>query len=256
MPLRHISIILVVSLCMSSASYADYYSKTRSNRQMAATTCNDYRENNRLPCFVSRTKCPRGFELIQSFSDHRGASFVACRDSRHERPPHLNHSRWVNRDKLLLQQFDQLVDQVKKKQIGKPLHLAKSTRYMLNTFFSPLQLDKIAIFRSEALSSGCFTDCQQIYCSANEQLDHWADPNAPISIHLLHQLAHVERCEILGGRNRFVLAWLKYVPEEVLTNLKQGNPIDTDQLQYTMYVEGHTKNRSESICHHIHCVQE
>ncbi|MEJ2612972.1 MAG: hypothetical protein P8179_23660 [Candidatus Thiodiazotropha sp.] len=126
----------------------------------------------------------------------------------------------------------------------------------INCCFSPLQLDKIAIFRSEALSSGCFTDCQQIYCSANEQLDHWADPNAPISIHLLHQLAHVERCEILGGRNRFVLAWLKYVPEEVLTNLKQGNPIDTDQLQYTMYVEGHTKNRSESICHHIHCVQE
>ena len=253
----HIAFI-TIGLCISSAGFADRYTETRSNRQMAVTTCNDYRESNRLPCFVSRNKCPRGFEVIQRFSNTPGASFVACRDLRHERPAITNRATLTSTKKQeLLQHFSQLVSQVQQRRIGEPLHLPKPTLDKLSSFFSHIQLDKVTIHRSEALEKGCFTDCQEIYCSSNERLDNWIDPKSTrIPSGLLHQLAHAERCEIKGGRERFLLAWLRHLPDELLTTLEQGKPIDANRIHFVMYMERHAKNRTESICRRIHCTNE
>jgi hypothetical protein len=252
----HITIICLTLFSLNN-SQAEFNPQQRSNRQMAVTVCNEYRETNRLPCFVSRKACPRGFEVIQHFTNNNGPSFSACRDKRHERPSRLSKTgnRLNAKSHQLLEQFNRLTHEIEKQQTGATLQLPKATREKLAVFFSGIDLSSITLAHSKALINGCFTDCRQIFCARKNQVEAWANPDAPIlSIKLLHQLAHAERCEIQGGRDRFVQIWLRHLPEAVFTALERGKPIDTEQIHFAIYMESHASNRAESICHRVGCV--
>jgi hypothetical protein len=197
--------------------------------------------------------------VIAHFSDSTGPGFTACRDKRHERPTRLGQTgnRLNARYRQLLEQFDRLASEIEKQQTGAPSHLPKASLESLSAFFSGIDLNRVTLAHSKALANGCFTDCRQIFCAREEQVDAWTSPDAPIvSINLLHQLAHAERCEIQGGRDRFVQIWLRHLPEAVFTALKRGDPIDTDQIHYATYMESHASNRAESICRRVGCVIE
>ncbi|MES9833553.1 MAG: hypothetical protein ABW139_15060 [Candidatus Thiodiazotropha sp. DIVDIV] len=252
---RWIPLIATIGLIISLPVNADRFSETRSNRQKAATTCNDYRLKNRLPCFVSRNRCPNGFEVLERFNTAPGAEFVACRDLRHERPATVSRATTISSQKRLLsQQFNKLALLAQKGQVGESYHLPKSTQKTLSTYFSQISLDKITIHRSKAIETGCFNDCQRIYCSLKEPIDHWTKPNtAQIAASLLHQVAHAERCDIQGGRERFITNWLRSLPDEVINSLEQGSPFDASQIHYENYIERHAQNRTESVCRRILC---
>ncbi|MEW8026733.1 MAG: hypothetical protein AB2792_08875 [Candidatus Thiodiazotropha sp.] len=240
-------------------SQADTRTQQRSNRQLAVTVCNDYRETNRLPCFVSRKECPRGFEIIEHFASSNGPSFSACRDKRHERPRHNRaSSRLYNaKNQQLLDQFDKLIGEIERQQTGTFAHLPQVSQDKLSIFFSGIDLNGIRLAHSKALANGCFTDCRQIFCARKDQVDLWTNPDTPVlSIKLLHQLAHAERCEIQGGRDRFVQAWLRHLPDDVLTALERGNPIDTEKIHFAIFMETHASNRAESICRRIGCIKD
>ncbi|MCU7922199.1 MAG: hypothetical protein KZQ88_05825 [Candidatus Thiodiazotropha sp. (ex Dulcina madagascariensis)] len=253
-------VLFCLGLWVVSYSHADTYSERRSNRQMAVTVCNDYRETNRLPCFVSRGDCPRGFEVLQRFTDSPGTAFSACRDLRHERPAVMNRSSTnlvSAKRQQLLEHFNKLIAAIEKQRIGETHRLPKASLEKLSIFFSGFDLDSIELGQSKALSKGCFTDCQRIFCASGSQVNAWTDPQTPtLSIKLLHQLAHAERCEIQGGRERFVLSWIRHLPDEVLTSLERGDPIDTDQIHFAMYMENHAKNRAESVCRRLRCLRD
>jgi hypothetical protein len=246
----------IFGLVISSTAIADRMTEFRNNRQKAVTVCNDYREKNRLPCFVSRQRCPRGFEVIQRFNSSPGTSFIACRDQRHERPPTIDRKSTVSDQKQqLLEQFNQLIKLAHDAQMGPPHHLPKSIQNKLSAFFFLIHLDKITIHQSQAISKGCFNDCQRVYCSTEQPLETWIQPNiSAISINLLHQVAYAERCELLGGRERFVLSRLQPLPDEVLKNLEQGQPFDASRIHYANTIERHVTNRTESICRRVHCI--
>ncbi|MES9991551.1 MAG: hypothetical protein ABW098_06320 [Candidatus Thiodiazotropha sp.] len=251
---------LITTLCITLLtpliSQAEVYPKQRSNRQQAVTLCNDYRQTNRLPCFVSRNQCPRGFEVIEHFTDSSGPRFSACRDRRHERPRHSRPAEnlYSNNNPQLLKQFDRLIAEIEKRQVGSSKPLPKASRERLGLFFSAIDLNTIELAHSKALASGCFTDCRQIFCASADQVDAWTTPQAPtLSIKLLHQLAHMERCEIHGGRDRFVPAWLKHLPEDILDDLDRGEAIDTEKIRFAVVMESHANNRAESICRLLRC---
>jgi hypothetical protein len=253
--------LTTVCLALFSIEYsqAETDPNTRSNRQMAVTACNDYRESNRLPCFVSRKACPSGFEAITHFTSNHGPSFSACRDKRHEHPSRLNRPDHLfnTKNQQRLEQFNQLINEIEKHQTGAPVQLPKNTQKRLSIFFSAIDLTRIRLVHSELLASGCFTDCQQIYCASKDQIDAWTNPQVPVlSLKLLHQLAHAERCEIQGGRDRFVQIWLRHLPRDVLTTLERGDPIDTDKIHYATYMETHANNRAESICRRVGCIYD
>lgn len=258
MRLRHISIICLTLLNLNN-SQAESVHEQRSNRQMAVTVCNDYREANRLPCFVSRKTCPKGFEAIEHFSNNPGPSFSACRDKRHEHPARMKRPGEYPhaKNQQLLGQFDQLVREMEKHQTGTPAPLPKPSQERLSIFFTAIDLTSIRLVHSKALASGCFTDCQQIFCADKGEIEAWTRPQHPsLSLNLLHQLAHAERCEIQGGRDRFVQIWLRHLPDEVFTTLERGDPLDSEQIHYATYMESHASNRAESICRRLGCVSD
>lgn len=139
--------IICISLLSPFISQADPNPVQRSNRQLAVTVCNDYRETNRLPCFVSRNDCPRGFEVIERFADSSGPTFSACRDKRHERPRHSRPpgSLYASKNPQLLKQFDRLVREIEKRQIGRSMHLPKASQEKLAHFFSAIDLNRIKL---------------------------------------------------------------------------------------------------------------
>jgi hypothetical protein len=251
--------IACLALLSLGDSHAERDPEHRSNRQMAVTVCNDYREMNRLPCFVSRKTCPRGFEAIEHFSNSHGPSFSACRDKRHEHPSIHNRpvKPYNTRNQQLLDQFNRLISEVEKHRTGNPVPLPKSSRERLSLFFSAIDLDSIRLTHSAALANGCFTDCRQIFCASKNRIEAWTHPHTPIlSFNLLHQLAHAERCEIQGGRDRFVQLWLHHLPDDVFTALKNGDPVDTQKIHYATYMESHANNRAESICRRVGCMDD
>ncbi len=246
--------LLILGCGLATCSFAEPTFQNRSNRQMAVTECSDYRERNRLPCFVSRNKCPYGFEVIAQYSEGWGAPFLACRDSRHEHPTtrdivrHPPHQR-----QEIVGQFQQFVERVQARQKGQAKPLPERIYQQLGTYFQQLRLERVSVAVSDALSKGCFTDCQQIYCAAGEPLTH--DPEqASIPYELLLQLAHLERCEVQGGQQRYLQSWLREVPEQTLSALQEGKSVATDQLQFAAYLESHANNRAESVCRRVHCV--
>ncbi|MEJ2620944.1 MAG: hypothetical protein P8163_11925 [Candidatus Thiodiazotropha sp.] len=252
---QRILTLIVVGLTLSLPAAADRHKETRNNRQKAVTVCNDYRVKYRLPCFVSRNRCPIGFEILERFNQVPGAEYMACRDLRHERPRNQQQNKMHNNKRqILLKQFDQLVNRASEAQLGEAARLADSTLSKLSNFFSQISLEQITIHRSQAISRGCFNDCQKIYCSANEPVSDWIRPDAKqISSRLLIQVAHAERCEIQGGRERYISNWLRELPETLLENLQQHKGIDATQIQYAKYIETHAKNRAKSVCRRMRC---
>ncbi|MBV2123593.1 MAG: hypothetical protein KUF75_00420 [Candidatus Thiodiazotropha sp. (ex Ctena orbiculata)] len=121
MRLRNITTICLTLFILGN-SQAEIEHAQRSNRQMAVTVCNDYRETNRLPCFVSRKECPGGFEVIERFANSTGPSYSACRDKRHERPRHYrSSSRLFNtNNQQLLDQFKRLIGEIERHQTCTP----------------------------------------------------------------------------------------------------------------------------------------
>ncbi|MET0025991.1 MAG: hypothetical protein ABW101_00020 [Candidatus Thiodiazotropha sp.] len=246
--------LLILGCGLASSSFAEPTSQNRSNRQMAVTECSDYRERNRLPCFVSRNKCPYGFEVIERYTEGRGAPFVACRDSRHERPAVRDIVRQPpHQREEVVQQFREFVSLVRARQQGHAQPLPERFHQQLDAYFQQVRLDRVSVSVSDALSKGCFTDCQQIYCAAGEPLTHSTEQSG-IPYELLLQLAHLERCEVQGGQQRYLQSWLREVPQKTLTTLMAGDAVATDQLQFATYLEGHTNNRAESVCRRVHCV--
>jgi hypothetical protein len=248
----------IITICLALFSLTNSRAESdpaqRSNRQMAVTTCNDYREAHRLPCFVSRQECPRGFEVIERYSSSSGPSFSACRDKRHERPTRLNRTSqlFLAKNQRLLELFDRLTHEIEQHKTGTPAPLPRDSQKRLAVFFSAIDLNSIRLAHSNALKNGCFTDCQQIFCASKKQVEAWTNPHAPIlSTSLLHQLAHAERCEIQGGRERYLQTWLRHLPEDLLTDLEHGEPIDTQKIHYATYMESHATNRAESICRRL-----
>ncbi|MCG8022484.1 MAG: hypothetical protein JAZ02_00645 [Candidatus Thiodiazotropha endolucinida] len=142
----------------------------------------------------------------------------------------------------------------------RPAHLHtchRPRRIKLTVFFSGIELSRIRLAHSKALTNGCFTDCRMIFCASKDQVDVWTNPHAPVlTIRLLHQLAHAERCEIQGGQHRFVQTWLRHLPEDVLTALERGDPIDTKKIHFAIYMETHANNRAESICRRVRCIKD
>ncbi|MCG7874339.1 MAG: hypothetical protein N0C81_08105 [Candidatus Thiodiazotropha lotti] len=252
---RRILILIIIGLAVSLPANADRHKESRSNRQKAVTVCNDYRVKNRLPCFVSRNRCPLGFEVLERFNQAPGAEYMACRDLRHERPATLQQKTVVNdKRQRLLQQFDQLVERAIETQLGETVNIPESTLNKLSTFFSQVSLEKITIHRSQAISKGCFNDCQKIYCSVDEPVNRWVEPNSKrISTKLLIQVAHAERCEIQGGRERYITNWLRDLPVSLLDKLRQESRIDASKIRYAKYIEAHAKNRAKSVCRRMLC---
>jgi hypothetical protein len=196
-----------------------------------------------------------GFEVIERFSTTPDSTYVACRDLRHERPAVIFRSKAVNSKKReRLQQFERLVNQAQSQQIGAATQIPKSTRRKLSTFFSQISLEKMTIHQSRAISKGCFNDCLRIFCSPEEPIHLWVDPKTKtVAATLLHQVAHAERCEIQGGRVRYITNWLRELPEAVLDDLEQGLPFDASLIEYAGYIEAHAKNRTESVCRMMTC---
>ena len=247
--------MVVIGLALSLPAAADHHKESRSNRQKAVTVCNDYRVKNRLPCFVSRNRCPLGFEVLERFNQAPGTEYLACRDLRHERPATMQQKRGVtDKRQRLLQQFDQLVERAVDSTVGATISLPESTLNKLSTFFSQISLEKITIHRSQAISKGCFNDCQKIYCSAEEPINAWIQPDAKqISTNLLIQVAHAERCEIQGGRERYITNWLRDLPASLLDKLQQGSGFDASKIRYAKYIEAHARNRAKSVCRRMLC---
>jgi hypothetical protein len=250
-------ILPILCLSITSSCFADQtYGNNRSNRQLAVTQCHDYRERYRMPCFVSRFKCPAGFETIQQYRSGRGVSYLACRDSRHERPV-FNKSalQHKNLKPRITHHFHQFLKQVQEQQTGDKRPLSQSLIKQLNTYFIYLKLDTVFITVSEALSTGCFTDCGQIYCAASAPISQWSQ-TGEIPFSLIQMLAHVERCEIQGGQSRYLQSWLRHIPENFLSTLRAGEPVSAHQLQFASYLKEHTKNRAESICRRLSCAPD
>jgi hypothetical protein len=252
---RRILTLLLFGLALSLPAAADHHKETRSNRQKAVTVCNDYRVKNRLPCFVSRNRCPLGFEILERFNQPPGAVYMACRDLRHERPSSQKQNKALNdKRQIVLKQFDQLAERAAKTELGEATPLAASTLKKLATFFSQISLEQITIHRSQAISRGCFNDCQKIYCSVDEPISDWTRPGAKqVSRRLLIQVAHAERCEIQGGRERYISNWMRELPATLLEDLQHNNPIDATQIRYAKYIEAHAGNRAQSVCRRINC---
>jgi hypothetical protein len=180
---------------------------------------------------------------------------MACRDLRHERPANQKPNKTLNdKRQIVLKHFNQLVERASETQLGETARLADSTLNKLSTFFSQISLEQITIHRSQAISRGCFNDCQKIYCSADEPISDWIRPDAKqISSRLLVQVAHAERCEIQGGRERYISNWLRDLPATLLENLEQNNSIDATQIRYAKYIEAHARNRAQSVCRRMRC---
>jgi hypothetical protein len=246
--------LFILGCGLATSSSAEPTFQNRSNRQMAVTECSDYRERNRLPCFVSRNKCPYGFEVIEQYSEGWGAPFVACRDSRHEHPATRDIVRSPPHQRQeIVRQFQQFVELVQARQSGQAQPLPDRIFQQLGTYFQQVRLERVSVAVSDALSKGCFTDCQQIYCAAGEPLA-LDSKHSTIPFELLLQLAHLERCEVQGGQQRYLQSWLREVPEQTLSALQEGKSVTADQLKFAAYLEGHTNNRAESVCRHVHCI--
>ncbi len=236
-------------LCACASSLA----RRHTLRQQAVEVCDEYRRDQRQPCFISRGDCPHGFEALADFSDDSGYRISACRDSRNEQP-HLQiaNLRGMSRDQLLAQ-YDLLVSHLESRLVGPPKPLPESTLDALNGYFPGYPLNRLSLMRTRALSQGCFSDCNRIFCADNGQIAMWTNPEHPrINRNLLHQIVHGDRCEQEGGRERFVAHWFEHLPDDVYQKLQANAPIDADRIHFAMYMESHADNRAESLCRRLH----
>jgi hypothetical protein len=221
-------------------------------RQQAVAACNDYRLKTRQPCFISRGECPPGFEPLQRYSDGTDIQFTACIDHRNELPDtdttHLAELR-TRTTRPVMEQYQQLVTALEKGRQGSERGLPASAVEALSPYFRGLPLERLKFSWTKALSNGCFSDCDHIFCASAETITEWTRPQQPmLSRLLLHQIAHAESCQREGGRERYVIHWLRYLSDEVQRKLLEGQSVDADQIHFAMYMERHAEIRANNLC--------
>ncbi len=227
-------------------------------RQQAAAACDEYSRTQRQPCFVSRGKCPLGFTPLTAFSDDYGNRFFACRDGRHNEPrPAAADIMDLPHDQLLAH-YTQLIDSLESRRIEPPKQLPAAVVDALQPQFPGFPLTALRLINTQALKSGCFSDCDRVYCADDGQIARWTDQDQPqITRYLLHQIAHAERCEWEGGRERYVARWFQYLPGDVLQQLDAGEPIDAERAHFAMYMESQAHSRADTVCHLLpNCLTE
>lgn len=222
------------------------------NRQLAVDACDAYRLKNRQPCFISRGDCPQGFEALQTYADSTETKFTACRDNRHQQPEtdptRLADQRELHADRYM-DQYNRLVSALENGRQGTQRRLPESTIEQLSHYFRDTPLDRLTFTSTKALSSGCFSNCDHIFCASSEIIESWTRPRDPVvSRLLLHQIAHAESCVREGGRVRYVNHWLRHLPDEVQQNLQAGKSVNAQQIHFAMYMERHAENRAERLC--------
>ncbi|MCU7795785.1 MAG: hypothetical protein KZQ75_01505 [Candidatus Thiodiazotropha sp. (ex Myrtea spinifera)] len=228
----------------------------RAFRRQAADACNKHRAHKHESCFVSRGDCPRGFEALATFGDKATASFTACRDYRHERPQKPNDLANLDHHALqqesTMDQYRHLTDALTKGRKGESSSLPNHTIERLAHHFRSIPLDALTFTHTNALTNGCFSDCDQIFCANAKTIDQWTRIQNPvISLQLLHQIAHAESCRLQGGRHRFVPRWYQHLPDKAHQQLRQGEPVDTRQIHFAMFMENQAEHRAESICRRL-----
>lgn len=221
-------------------------------RFKAVERCDKHRQSKRQSCFVSRGDCPRGFEALESFTDRSGNRFTACRDNRHEQTgrelttPH----RPVEQD--LLSQYSALISRLESNRIGRPAALPEQTLKKLRDTFPGNSINHLHLIRTSALSQGCFTDCNRIYCADDGQIGRWTHSQKPlINLELLHQVVHAVHCELEGGRENFVRRWFQHLPDDIHSQLQANLPLDAEQIHLAMYMETHANNRATAVCRRL-----
>lgn len=236
------------SLCACRSPQA----KRHHTRQQAAAACDNYRRSERKSCFVSRGDCPGGFTALADFNDESGNRFTACRDNRHERPRQVSPDLHGLSRQQLLRQYARLISHLDSQRAGPPQPLPQATRDRLGTYFHAFSLESFTLVRTRALSRGCFNDCERVFCAADTPIEQWLDREQPlISRNLLHLIEHAASCQRVGGRERFVDNWFRYLPDDVYRQLQAGEPIDTKRLHFSMYLESHAEHRAEHLCRQL-----
>jgi hypothetical protein len=225
------------------------------NRQSAVSACDDYQLTHHLPCFVSRSDCPAGFESLGTYDSGPGTRFTACRDQRHTRissdTARMDATRSLQQDEQI-RQYEKLIAALEKQRQGEFKPLPSTSLDQLENFFPGHALDRIRLTRTNALAKGCFTDCEKVYCAGTEPIDQWTRPTSPlITRQLLHQVVHSEDCGQQGGREQFVSRWFRHLPDFVLEQLLAGVAIDAGRIHFAMYMERHAEGRADSICRRL-----
>lgn len=224
-------------------------------RRNAAERCHRHQIEQHESCFVSRGGCPAGFEAIASFNDPDGEGFSACRDLRHNhaKAEHSAQSQRLQQNPSeIMQQYNGLTELLKRKGEGGSRPLPDHSIDRLYRHFGGISLQALSFTHTKALSQGCFSDCQQIYCADRKTIAQWTRSEAPvIDQQLLHQIAHAERCQLQGGRDRFVNLWYRYLPAQIQQQLDKGEAIDADNIHFAMFMEQQAEHRAESICRRL-----
>jgi hypothetical protein len=221
-------------------------------RQQAVSACDNYRLTTRQPCFISRGECPPGFEALQRYTNGADIRFTACRDRRNEMPvtesTHLAELRTGSAHPVM-EQYQRLVTALEKGRQGSEHELPASTVEALSPYFRGLPLERLKFSHTKALSNGCFSDCDHIFCASAQTIADWTHPQEPMLTRLLlHQIAHAESCQREGGRERYVTHWLRYLSDEVQRKLLDGQPVDADQIHFAMYMERHAEIKANNLC--------
>ena len=218
-------------------------------RRKAVEICEGFRRNRQQTCFVSSGDCPRGFDAIERFSDPSGNIFSACLDSRHQQAT-LNTTRpYLPSNPDLLNQYKTLIKRLETEQKGEPAPLPPQTLEKLRASFPGNALGQLRLIPTQALTQGCFNDCDRAFCADDGRVERWTDRENPqISRDLLHQLVHAAHCQREGGREGFVKRWFQHLPDDVHASLQTNQPIDAQKLQFAMYMETHANNRADALC--------
>ncbi len=220
-------------------------------RRNAAESCHRHLVEQHESCFVSRGNCPKGFESIASFTDQDGEGFSACIDLRY-RQAKAERSVKAQSPSEAIEHYDRLTDLLKRSGEGGSHPLPDHSIKMLSRHFMGVSLNELRFTHTTALSKGCFSDCKQIYCADPTTIEQWTRKQAPIiDQQLLHQIAHAERCQQQGGRDRFVTLWYHYLPAQTQQQLSEGEAIDADNIHFAMFMEQQAQHRAEAICRRL-----
>jgi hypothetical protein len=130
--------------------------------------------------------------------------------------------------------------------------LPEQTLKTLRDSFPGNIVNHLSLIRTAALSQGCFTDCNRIFCADDGRIERWTHTQQPlISRELLHQVVHAVHCEREGGRESFVRRWFQHLPDDIHARLQANLPLDAERIHLAMYMEAHANNRAETICRRL-----
>ena len=189
---------------------------------------------------------------MQRYTDGADIQFFACRDRRNEILDAGANQVAVMRSQSnipVMEQYRDLVSALEKGRQGSEHELPPATISELSPYFHDLPLHDLTFTQTQALSSGCYSDCEHIYCADSEEITDWTRAQNPLLTRdLLHMIIHAESCEREGGRERYVSHWLRYLSDGVQQQLLQGKAVDASQIHFAMYMERHAEIRARNLC--------